>query len=200
MNKIAIGLATVALFFAGLVIPLQAAPALIFEGKVTAADGKPVPAAEVRILNPAGKVQFHVFSDLQGQYRFPVLPSPAGAAYRMELSHLRYQPVKVEDAVEGARIGSPGPADMAPGRTAALLAATKVVRRDFVLTLSRGTPQHPTLGPIDPNFAEYCYQQALLLVREDKRKAVELFKVYAQTGFNPRQIARSLEMIALHDR
>jgi len=123
-----------------------------------------------------------------------------GGPYRLELSHLRYRPVEVPDAVRGARIASAGPNDLAPGESAALLASTEIVCRDFILTLSPGTPMHPTLGPIDPNYAEYCYQQALLLLNRDKRQAVELLKVYAQTGFNPKQIGRSLQLIALHDK
>jgi hypothetical protein len=181
---------------------LPAASGLIFEGKVAARDGRPVAGAEVQLLDAAGKLQDHVFSDLQGFYRFPVIPAPPGnsKAYRMELSHLRYQPVKVADAVSGARISRPGPSDLAPDQPVALLAATEVVRRDFVLTPSQGTPIHPALGPIDPNFAEYCYQQGLLLLSQDTKQAVEYFKVYAQTGFNQKQVARSLQMIALHER
>jgi len=181
---------------------LPAASGLIFEGKVAAMDGRPVAGAEIQLLDAAGKLQDHVFSDLQGVYRFPVIPVPAGDGkpYRMVLSHLRYQPVKVADAVSGARISSPGPSDLTPGQPVALLAATEIVHRDFVLTPSLGTPQHPTLGPIDPNFAEYCYQQGLLLLSQDTKQAVEYFKVYAQMGFNQKQVARSLQMIALHDR
>jgi hypothetical protein len=181
---------------------LPAASGIIFEGKVATRDGQPVAGAEVQLLDAAGKLRDHVFSDLQGFYRFPVMPAPAdnGKAYRMELSHLRYQPVKVVDAISGARISRPGPSDLAPDQPVALLAATEIVHRDFVLTPSPGTPQHPTLGPIDPNFAEYCYQQGLLLLSQDTKQAVEYFKVYAQMGFNQKQVARSLQMIALHDR
>jgi hypothetical protein len=181
---------------------LPAASGLIFEGKVAAVDGKPVAGAEIQILDAAGKLQDHAFSDLQGHYRFPVIlvPPGNGTPYRIELSHLRYHPVKVPNAVSGARISLPRPADMTPGQPAALLAATEIVSRDFVLTPSPGTPMHPALGPIDPNYAEYCYQQGLLLLSEDKKQAVELFKVYAQTGFNRKQIERSLQLIALHDR
>jgi hypothetical protein len=181
---------------------LPSASGLIFEGKVAALDGKPVAGAEIQILDAAGKLQDHAFSDLQGLYRFPVLLAPPGNAkpYRIELSHLRYHPVKLPDAISGARISSPGPADLAPGQPVALLAAAEVVSRDFVLTPSPGTPMHPALGPIDPNYAEYVYQQGLLLLSEDKKQAVELFKVYAQTGFNRKQIERSLQLIALHDR
>jgi len=171
---------------------LPAASALIFEGKVAATDGRPVAGAEIQLLDGAGKLQDHVFSDLQGFYRFPLMPAPPGDAkpYRMALSHLRYQPVKVADAVSGAQIIRPEASDLMPGQPVTLLTATDVVRRDFVLAPSPGTPTHPVLGPVDPNFAEYCYQQALLLLSRDKKQAVELFKVYAQTGFNRNQVAR----------
>jgi hypothetical protein len=182
--------------------PLPAASGLIFEGKVAARDGRPVAGAEIRLLDAAGKLQEHVFSDLQGSYRFPLIPTPpgSGGTYRLELSHLRYHPVSVADAVVGARISSPGPSDLAPDRPVALLASTEIVRRDFVLTLSPGTPRHPTLGPIEPNFAEYCYQQALLLLNKDRKSAVEFLKVYAQTGQNRKQIGRALQLIVQHEK
>jgi len=202
MKRRIIGFAAVSLLLLCRPMPARAASGYIFEGKVAARDGRPVPGAEIRLLDEAGTIRDHVFSDLQGAYRFPVVLAVAGngAPYRLELSHLRFRPVEVPDAVRGARIASPGPKDLAPGEPIALLASAAIVRRDFVLTLSPGTPMHPTLGPIDPNYSEYCYQQALLLLNRDKRQAVELLKVYAQTGFNPKQIGRSLQLIALHDK
>jgi len=182
---------------------LPAAAGLIFEGKVAARDGRPVAGVEIQLMDAAGKLQDHVFSDLKGFYRFAVMlmPPGEGRAYRMELSHLRYQPVKVPDAISGARISSPGPSDLAPGQLVAVVTGVQVVRRDFTLTPSEGTPYHPNLGPLDPNFAEYCFQRAhLLLAQRRPKEAVELLKVYAQIGGNPRQIARSLELLAEHDK
>jgi hypothetical protein len=81
------------------------------------------------------------------------------------------------------------------------MAQAQVVHRDFSLTASQGTPQHPNLGPLDPNFAEYCFQQAHILISQKRLKeAVELLKVYAQIGGNHRQIVRSLELLSEHDR
>jgi hypothetical protein len=132
-----------------------------------------------------------------------VVVNAAGEAgrYRIEISHLRYQPVRVEDAIKGARVSSARTADLAPGEAVALLASAQILSRDFVLTPSQGTPQHPTLGPLDPNFAEYCYQQANLLLRQQRRKeAVEYLRVYAQIGGNSRQIAHSLQLLMEHDK
>ena len=50
---------------------------------------------------------------------------------------------------------------------------------------------------IDPNLAEYCYQQGLLsLQKNDKQKAVEYLKYYAKVGSNRRQKARAAELAA----
>jgi hypothetical protein len=68
--------------------------------------------------------------------------------------------------------------------------------RNFLLTPSQGTPQDPALGPIDPNLAEYYYQRGLLLLSENKKsKAIAYLLLYAQTGKNPRQVDRALELI-----
>jgi len=49
----------------------------------------------------------------------------------------------------------------------------------------------------DPNAAEYYYQQALLALGENRKgDAVALLRVYAQSGRNPRQLARALKFIA----
>jgi len=74
--------------FLSLVSPSHGASGLIFEGKVAARDGRPVAGAEIQILDAAGKLQDHIFSDLHGFYRFPAMPAPAdnSKAYRMELS------------------------------------------------------------------------------------------------------------------
>ncbi len=107
----------------------------------------------------------------------------------------------MDDALEGARRSRPGPADLVPGLPPALLASMQIVERDFLLQPSPGVPRHPNLGPLDPNFAEYCYQQAHLLIdKGGVKEAVEYLKIYAQTGGNRRQIARSLQLLATHDR
>jgi hypothetical protein len=52
-------------------------------------------------------------------------------------------------------------------------------------------------GPVDPNFAEYVYQQGLLaLGKNDRAWAAELMRFYAQTGSNPRQVAKALQFVA----
>ena len=202
MKRRGIGAAIVIAFGLSAVFHLQAGAGLLFEGKVSGPDGRPVAGAEVALVDTSGQRRYHTYSDLEGQYRFPILPAGGAAAssYRIEITHLRYQAVRLEDALRGARVMAPKPEDLAPGMTAALLASTDIVRRDFLLTPSKGTPQHPVLGPIDPNFAEYCYQQALLLLSRDKKHAVELLKVYAQTGRNLKQVGRALQLIALHDK
>ena len=50
---------------------------------------------------------------------------------------------------------------------------------------------------IDPNLAEYYYQQGLLsLQKNDKKAAVEYLKYYAKVGSNSRQKARASELAA----
>jgi hypothetical protein len=183
--------------------PLPAATGFIFEGKVAARDGRPVAGAEVQILDGAGKMKYRVFSDLQGLYRFPFMLALSGDAqpYRIELTHLRYQPIALRDAIIGAIISSPGPTDVTPYQPVALLAATQIVRRDFVLTPSPGTPQHPNLGPLDPNYGEYCYRQAFLLLSQQHiQEAVEFLKIYAQIGVHPNHVTQALQLLAKHSR
>jgi len=201
MKKRIIGdIAKVVLLVLCVIPPAHAGSGLLFEGRVWALDGRPVAGAEVALVDKSGQRRYHTYSDLEGQYRFPILPAAGEAPYRLEITHLRYQTVRLENAARGGRIAAPRPADLAPGMSAALLASTNIVRGDFRLIPSKGTPMHPTLGPIDPNYAEYCYQQALLLLNRDKRQAVELLKVYAQTGQNGRQVGRALQLIVKHDK
>jgi hypothetical protein len=205
MNRWMVALATLAFSFSlsPKTTSLSALSGFIFEGKVAALDGRPVPGAEIQLRDGSGELRHHVMSDLQGRYRFPIVLALAGETklFRIDISHLRYQPVHVSDALREATISRLELIVPAPGQPVEVLASARRVQRDFVLTPSRGTPQHPTVGPVDPNYAEYCYLQAqqLLGQRRDK-EAVELLKIYAQTGGNTREIARSLELIAEHDR
>jgi len=185
--------------------PLPAAAGFVFEGKVADLDGRPIHGAEIQLLDDSGKVKGHTFSDLAGNYLFSAILalSDEAGSYRIEISHLRYQPVRLKRVMRGARIDSPEAADLAltSGRPATLLAATRLVCRDFVLAPSRGTPQHPALGPLDPNYPEYCYGHGRLLLSQNRdREAIELLKIYAQTGTNPREIAECLKLLAEHDK
>jgi hypothetical protein len=205
MNRWMVALATLAfsVSFAPKTTSHSALSGLIFEGKVAAFDGRPVAGAEIQLRDGSGELRHHVMSDLQGRYRFPVVLALAGETkpYRIDISHLRYQPVHVSDALREAAISRLEMMVPAPGQPVEALVSTRRVQRDFVLTQSRGTPQHPTIGPVDLNYAEYCYLQAQQLLAQGRDKeAVELWKVYAQTGGNRREIARSLELIAEHDR
>jgi hypothetical protein len=50
---------------------------------------------------------------------------------------------------------------------------------------------------IEPNIAEYYYQQGLLSLQENgKQKAVEYLKYYAKVGSNNRQKARASQLAA----
>ncbi len=181
---------------------LSGAEALIFEGRVTDLRGKAVPGVEVQVIDSSGRPRYRALSDIRGVYRFPALLNLAvnSRSYRLTVSHLRYKPVRVDDLTAGARIDSPGPESLVPGQPVALLAATRVVSRDFSLTPSLGTPQNPAQGPVDPNLYEYYYQQALLLLGQDKKKeAVVYLKLYAQAGSNLTQVARALTLIAQND-
>jgi hypothetical protein len=205
MNRLIVVLATLAFSFSlsPKTTSLPASSGFIFEGTVAALDGRPVPGAELQLRDGAGELKHHVMSDLQGRYRFPVVLALAGETtpFRIDISHLRYQPVHVGDALRQATISPLELMVPAPGQPVEIFAAARRVQRDFVLTPSRGTPQHPTIGPVDPNYAEYCYLQAQQLLAERRdQEAVALLKIYAQTGGNTREIARSLELIAEHDR
>ena len=174
-------------------------PRLIFEGRVADQDGRPVAGAEIKIFADAAGRKYRVFSDLQGLYQSPIIEASRDQAelYRIEISHLRYQPVLTKDAMRGVVRSGHG----VPDQSGRPHASKQVVRRDFVMEPSRGTPQQPALGPLDPNYAEYCYQQAQLFIgRNQPKEAVEYLKIYAQIGGNPKQVARSLQLIAEHDK
>ena len=69
MNRwaITIMIGAVSILLFSRVEPLRAATGYIFAGQVAAPDGRPVPGAEIRILDAFGKECNHVFSDLQGR-------------------------------------------------------------------------------------------------------------------------------------
>ncbi len=179
--------------------PLSGAGILIFQGRVTDVRGTPVPGAEIRLTHSGGRLQYRVLSDMRGMYRIPPLPNLA-EGYRITVRHLRFKSVGVDDALSvlsGARISSPGPESLVPGQSAALLASTSIISRDFLLAPSAGTPQNPAAGPVDPNLAEYYYQRALLhLARNERSRAIPYLTLYAQLGMNPRQVSHALELIA----
>ena len=179
------------------ITPLFAAGLFVLEGRVSDATGKAVPGAEMRLLNSDGKVRHRVLSDLSGRYRFPpVADLPNVAPPQLRVTHIRFKVIEVRNALEGAARATPATAHLKPGESVALLAATKTLSRDFVLAPSQGTPQDPALGPIDPNLAEYYYQRGLLLLSENKKsRAISYLTLYVQTGKNPRQITRALELI-----
>ena len=181
---------------------ISAGGGLIFEGRVTDVRGRAVPGAELQVVDSSGNHRYRALSDIRGVYRFPALPEMGAnpRVYRLTISHLRYKPVAVDDFLAGARVTSPGSQGLSPGQPLALVAAMRVASRDFALAPSAGTAQNPAQGPIDPNLYEYCYQQALLLLGQNKKKeAVAYLKLYAQAGSNLMQVVRSLDLIAQHD-
>jgi len=187
---------------AGTAIPSRSV-GLIFEGKVTGESGNPIPGAEIRILDAGGRVTNHVLSTMEGLYRFPmILASTAEAqAYKIEISHLRFQPIRSDSALAGATIGSPSLKNMASGQNAPLWGLTQTVHRDFVLVPAQETSRLSAAARLDPFQAEYFYREARLLLAEGREKeAVEHLKIYAQIGSNAIEIEHSLKLIAAHDR
>lgn len=179
-------------------VHLNAAGPVIFEGMITDTSGRPVAGAEVELSDNKGLFKRRVMSHVDGTYQFPPLPDQI--PYRISISHLRYKSVSEENVAEGAKPGTSKLSEALAGDPIALLAAAKVLSREFHLAPSNGIPQHPTLGPVDPNRAEYYLRRAhLLLSRGEKKRAVEFFKLYAQLGANPRQIQRAVDLIAIHD-
>jgi hypothetical protein len=176
---------------------------LIFHGKIAGASGNPIPGAEIRILDAGGKIKNHVLSNVEGLYRFPmILVSTAEAqAYKIEIKHLRFQPVRLDSALAGAAIGSPSLKNISAGQTPPLLELTRTVHRDFILTPAQDTSRLPAAARLDPFHAEYYYRQALLLLSERReQEAVPYLKIYAQIGGNAIEIDHSLKLIAAHDR
>jgi len=177
---------------------------LIFAGRLTDTAGRAVPGAEVRLADPAGRIQRQAISDIDGRYRIPAVADPGKqpSPYRLTIEHARFLPVRVDDALAGAKV-TPTRISYAnsergidPGTPA------RVASQNFQLAPAEGVPFHPTLGAVDLNMAEYFYREANLLLSAevltaDKRQeAVDILKVYAQVGGNIRHIARALELVA----
>jgi hypothetical protein len=181
---------------------LSLAAGLIVQGRVLDPAGRAVPGAEVRLADAAGKIRYEVLSDMDGRYRFPALPVDIGRIgdFRIGIRHARFKPAEVTDLAANARISAPDIRSLAPGDSFALLAASRVLSQEIRLQPDATTAQMAAQSARDPNLAEYYYQQALLLLGQNKRKeAVELLKIYAQTGANPGQVSRALTLVAQND-
>ena len=80
-----------------------------------------------------------------------------------------------------------------------LLAQPMLALQDAALSASQDVsdPSAQSEEKIDPNLAEYYYQQGLLSLQENgKQKAVEYLKYYAKIGSNSRQKARASQLAA----
>lgn len=181
-------------FFLLTALPASAAGGTILEGRVTGPKGEAVTGAELRLIDPSGKVQSKALSDTKGLYRFPAVLDLRSC--RLKISHVWFNPIEVESAITGANVVASQPRHLKPGEPIALSLLQKTLSRDFLLTPSLGTPQIPSVGPIDPNLAEYYYQRGLLLLGENKKsEAITYLTLYAQTGNNLRQVNRAIELI-----
>ena len=84
-----------------------------------------------------------------------------------------------------------------------LLAQPILALQDAALSASQDAsdPSAQSEEKIDPNLAEYYYQQGLLSLQEnDKQKAVEYLKYYAKVGSNNRQKARASQLVAENEQ
>jgi|PlaIllAssembly_1097288.scaffolds.fasta_scaffold1441554_1 hypothetical protein len=80
-----------------------------------------------------------------------------------------------------------------------MLAQPMLALQDAALSASQDVsdPSAQSEEKIDPNLAEYYYQQGLLSLQENgKQKAVEYLKYYAKIGSNSRQKARASQLVA----
>ena len=181
--------------------PLSEAWTLVFAGSVIDLDGHPIPGAEVRLLADSGRVRFRAFSDLAGLYKVPAVAASKApnSPYAIEISHLRYEPQQVKDAVNDAGMQSRLPAQLSPAGMVTAPAGGRIVRRDFRLSPSsrKGAP----IAQLNPNLAEYYFREAgLLLSRGKSKDAFEMLKVYVQVGGNRLQVGRALDLLAKMDR
>jgi hypothetical protein len=175
----------------------------VFEGRIADPSGRPVTGAEISVAHSSGDFRRHAVSDLDGRYHLPMPFISAGASkgLRIEVSHVLYRPVASVNALRGAAIGSPRLVSWAPEQALAPPVRARPVTRNFVLTPLRGTVSHPMAGPVDPNYAEYCYGRALQLLSQKKEEEAAAFlKIYAQIGGNPRQVARAIGLLSEHYR
>jgi hypothetical protein len=188
--------------FQALITPLSLAAGLIVEGRVLDPAGKAVPGAEVRLTDNAGKIRYQMLSDMEGRYRFPILPVDITGAtgFRVGIRHIRFKPVEVTDLAAGSLISAPEIRQLAPGQSFAVVAASRTLSQEIRLEPWAVTPEMAVQAALDPNRAEYYYQQALLLLgRNMTTEAVELLKLYAQTGANPAQVSRALVLVSQND-
>lgn len=84
-----------------------------------------------------------------------------------------------------------------------LLAQPMLALQDAALSASQDVsdPSAQSEEKIDPNIAEYYYQQGLLSLQENgKQKAVEYLKYYAKIGSNSRQKVRASQLVAENEQ
>jgi len=126
---------------------LTGSQGLVFEGTITADNGRPVPGAKIRIVDRFGKTTNHVLSDLKGFYRFPwVLASNAEArTLGLEISHMLFQPVRLKDGLSGAILGSPALTNLAPTTPSFGISMFRATRCTRLLPIPV-----PGSGPVGP--------------------------------------------------
>lgn len=176
---------------------------LRLEGRVVSEENKVVHGAEVRLLDPSGKSLGHVYSDLDGRYRFPSLQLPAETSdgFRLETSHVHYQTLRVNDIFTDLHNGLPVAGQQRPIDPLFLPSAAKTVRRDLILKRSSTTSQFPAAGPLDFWYAEGIFHEALSLIERNlTADAVRKMRIYAQIGGNPKEIARALQFLEIYDK
>jgi len=173
------------------------------EGKAIGEEGAGIPGVEIRLLDASGKQQGHVFSDIQGHYRFPLLMCPADEAtsLSLEATHLHFRPYRLDQVFSGAGIGLPDPGKYPADSLTHQFALTKAVRRDLVLKKSQGTSQFPGVDSLDPSYLETFFREGLILSAQNRyMEAARMMKIYAQIGKNPREIERAIRFLENHDK